>query len=200
MTKTELANLALGHLGYTDAISDITSDTSPEARIIRVMMPTTINMVLKRAKWPFANRTLALAVVEENPTTEWAYAYRVPADCVEEGRIVTGYGVQTYENQVPFERGTDDQGGIIYTDERNAKLQYTTNNLNFGYVPADVVMCMSLLLAFFIAPKLTGGDAFKLGDKAMQAYDLMLPSAKVAAFNAQQPRKQQSTGSVSARD
>jgi len=52
--------------------------------------------------------------------------------------------------------------------------------------PPDFAEAVSLLLAAYLAPTLTGGDPQKLGGRALQLYEWAIARAKANARNEQQ--------------
>ena len=56
--------------------------------------------------------------------------------------------------------------------------------------PRDAVMALSLLLAGYIAPRVTAGDPFKLGERSLKLYAFSAGKAKGNAANEQQEEEQ----------
>jgi hypothetical protein len=61
-------------------------------------------------------------------------------------------------------------------------------------------MALSLLLASLAAPKITGGDPFKMGERALRLYTSEIANAKVNALNEEQPDQEPEAGAIRARD
>jgi len=57
--------------------------------------------------------------------SEWQYSYRRPGDCVFERRLAAIRGGAVDPTPPSFELGTDASGGLIYTNQANAYLEYT---------------------------------------------------------------------------
>lgn len=182
---TEIANLALGHLGVAKQIANVETENSQEARAINLFYQTALQKVLRDFSWPFATRYVKLALVTECPTPEWRFAYRVPPQCLEARRILhPGWGRKdSAYTRVRFRIAGSDQGELLYTDMRHAELEYTFNEQNVSYYPPDFVMAFSLLLAALAAPRLTAGDPFKLGGKCMDAYMEEITKAQSSGAN-----------------
>jgi hypothetical protein len=53
--------------------------------------------------------------------------------------------------------------------------------------PPDFVMAFSFYLAFLGAPRLTGGDPFKLGGRALQLFAAELSNAAQQGFSEERP-------------
>jgi len=60
-------------------------------------------------------------------------------------------------------------------------------------------MAVSLLLASYIAPRVTGGDPFKMGDRALRVYNFSYNKAKNNAFNEQQDEQPPESEFITAR-
>lgn len=187
-SDTEIANLALGHIGVSQTIQDLTTDTTNEAKAINRYFDTARREILREINWPFATTTLALAEIEEDPTTEWGYSYSYPSDCIRAIRIFSGTRNETDTSWVAFR--VHDGGGVnvIYTDQDSACLEYTKDMTDPQLYPDDFKMAFSYLLAFYVAPTLMTGDPFKLRDAAGQLYRAWVRKAAANAYN-ESPRE-----------
>lgn len=199
-SKTEICNMALGHVGVGREISNVDSERSEEALACRRFFDQARDETLREYAWPFATKLANLGLIVQNPNTEWGYSYRYPSDCLEFRRILSGKRTDTPDSRVPYKIGQDDQGQIIYTDIPSAQCEYTTQITAIERFPADFRAALSLLLATYIAPRVTGGDPFKLGDRAMRLYQFKLTRAEVAAGNEEQPDRTPEAESIRARD
>jgi hypothetical protein len=55
-------------------------------------------------------------------------------------------------------------------------------------------------LAGYIAPRVTGGDPFKLGERAVRFYDYEISKAESAAINEEQPDQTPESTFITARE
>ena len=78
-SAVEICNLALSHLGSSGI--DALDERSEAAAACTTFYAICRDMVLRDAPWPFATKMQALALVEEDPNTEWGFSYRYPSDC-----------------------------------------------------------------------------------------------------------------------
>lgn len=186
-TETEICNLALSHLGNTKRIANIDTEQSQEASLFRVLYDTTRDLVLNEYEWPFATKIAALALIEEDPNDEWDYSYRYPSDCIKLMRVLSGFRTDTNSSRVPYKVSHDASGKIIYSDYEDAEIEYIRAITDTSYFSPDFIMALSFRLAAYAAPSLTGGDPFKLGERAMKMYQLELSKAASNAFNEEQP-------------
>jgi len=199
-SKTDICNIAISHLGISKEISNVTTEQSKEAQACRRFYDEARKAVLNDYPWPFATRFVNLGLVEEDPTTEWAYSYRYPVDCLYVRRILSGFRDDTEATKVVYKILQDDQGLLIYTDQQDAEIEYTKDEESADLFPSDFVIALSYRLAHYIGPRLTAGDPFNLSDKAMQKYEIEISKASANKFNEDNSSTRQDTESIAARD
>lgn len=185
-SKTEICNLALSHLGIGKEISNIDTDTSEEGSACRRFYDTVRDGVLRQIQWPFSRKFRDLSLIEEEPTSEWAYSYRYPSDCLDVRRIISPLRKDNQDSRIEYIIGQDDSGLIIYCDEADAAIEYTVRSDTPSKYPPDFMMALSLRLAFYIAPRLTKGDPFGLRQVVSQMYGAAIRDAAAASFNEQE--------------
>jgi hypothetical protein len=134
--QISICNLALSHAAVGKTIASLT-EKSAEARLCSLYYDTAKDQVLEAFAWPFATLTASLNMVQQQPTYEWAYSYRLPDDCLAPRRILNGQvnvtpfpdifnnpmpyptfssRIMTAQNRIPYRIMADDQGGLLYTD------------------------------------------------------------------------------------
>lgn len=185
-SKTEIFNMALSHLAVGKDVSNLETEQSEEARVGRRLYDTALRATLAAFNWPFATRIVALALIEEEPNSEWAFSYRYPSDCLNIRRVLSGIRNDNRQTRAPYKMAGDDTGTIIFTDEEDAQIEYTKYIDNPLIYPADFTLALSYYLAAMAAPSLTGGDQFKLGEKALRMYVVELKRAEARAGNEDQ--------------
>lgn len=184
--NTEVCNLSLGHLGVSQTISDVTMERSSAALVCRRFWDMAFKEALRDFNWSFANKIAALGLIEEDPNEEWAFSYQYPPDCMSALKIQSGIRNDSRDTRIPYKISTGDSGLVIYTDKEDAILEYTKEITNYGILPEDFKAALSLLLASYIAPTVTGGDPFQLGTRSYKLYLLSIAKAQVNSFNEQQ--------------
>jgi hypothetical protein len=157
-------------------LGNATTETTKAARTCRQFYATTFEDCVGEFRWPQFTKTAALALIE-NTSSEWEYAYRKPNKCLYFRRLLSGDRTDS-SIEVPYEIVQDAAGEIILTDLQFAVGEWTTLIEDPNRWGAPFRMAFSLLLAANIAPKVTGGDKFKLGEKAMQKYSLWIAKAR----------------------
>lgn len=197
---TDICNLAISHLGISKDIANVTTEQSAEAKACRRFLDIARETVLKDYNWPFATKMATLNLVEEDPNDEWAYSYRYPSDCLYARRILSGFRDDTDLTRIPYKITQDSTGILIYCDTENAILEYTLNTENVDLFSSDFKVALSYRLSYYIAPRITAGDPFGLGDKALQKYVLEIQRASANAFNEDKSSLPLTTDSISARD
>lgn len=195
ITQEGICNMALGHLKITKQISNLVSDQSAEAVACRTFYNTVKQQFLEDFKWPFARKQGMLTLIEANPfpidvnmDTEWSYAYQYPSDCVNFIRIISGIRNESRLDRVPFKMFSNptDNSKMICTDMDQAAGEWTTDVVTEDMFSASYVMALSFKLASIIAPMVTGGDPFKLGDRADKKYQMEKVNAQSNALNEEQ--------------
>lgn len=187
-STADIANFALSHLAVSVDISNLETDRSKEALACRRFYEQARDEALRDGVWPFATVIEQLALVEEAPNDEWLFSYRWPSNCLaimslrRPGVRNPGQG-----QAVPHRVIRDDAGLLILTDLPDAIAEYTIREEDVTRYPPDFVQAVACLLASYIAPRLTAGDAQRLGERALQLYQWRLGAAAAAAARDEQP-------------
>lgn len=187
-SKVSICNLALSHIGIGQGIFNVDTDPSPEAAACRLLWNISREMLLRDFTWSFARRFAILALVEQSPNKRWEYSYREPSDCLYVRRLLAEGSIREEidVSLIEYERAADSVGPLIYTDFADAEIEYTADITDPTFFPSDFTMALSLLIAHQIAPRLTAGDAAKLGQRAFEMYRLLVRDAMVNDANQRQ--------------
>lgn len=199
-SSTEIANLALSHLGIGKEISNIETDQSKEAVACRRYYTIARDATLRDFNWPFATKIAALGLVEEDPNSEWDFSYQQPSDCLKPRRILSGIRNDPRDSRVPYRLAQSDAGNVIFTDKEDAELEYTLRVEDVTYYPPDFVLALSYRLAGLIAPRITGGDNFQIGERAKNEYKAEISSAARTSLNEEQVEQDPDSEFIRARD
>jgi len=123
---TRIVNEALLEIGSTKVLSNYCTQDTIEAQTARILYEPSVRSTLHAFPWPFATKYAVLALAATQPTDQdWAFAYRQPIDCIFERRIVVARGPGVDPKGPPFELSSDASGGLIFTNEPAAVLEYT---------------------------------------------------------------------------
>lgn len=208
-SKTNICNLALGHLGVEKEIGNLDTESSVEARSCRRYYDLVRDLVLRDFNWPFARTIIELDLIRENPNSKWGYEYRYPANAIRLIKILNSCNINldaaqqlstgsvnrssqlvrqdSRQSIVSYEVAKDEDGQVIWTDRNRIELEYICRVEDVSEFPPDFEMSFSYLLAAHIAPRLTGGDPFQTRGTAFELYVRSLNMAKVNAYNEEQP-------------
>jgi hypothetical protein len=185
-STTEIANLALSHLGVGKDIQALDTDPGQEARACRRFYTEARQTTLRDFNWPFATKEQALALIEEDPTEEWAFSYQTPSDSLKIQRLVSGIRNDTRSTRITFREFNHPSGIRIYTDLDEAIAQYTVDMEDPTFYPTDFKMAFSWRLAMYIAPRITAGDPFQRQKAAAEFYQYEISRAQANSSNGQQ--------------
>ncbi len=186
-SKLEIVNLGLSHIGIGKEVANFDTEQSEEARAARRFYQIALEKTLRDGSWPFATKIISLALIEEEPNTEWGYSYRYPSDCLYFRRILSGIRNDNRQSRSPYKLAKDSAGLIVYSDEEEAQCEYTVRANEEHIYPPDFVMTLSLYLGSLMAPRLTSGDQFKVGERALAKYLVEISITKASAYNEEQP-------------
>lgn len=183
-------NIALSYCGNSDEVQSY-DENSANANACRRFYETDVGEMLEDFEYPFLKVTVALALLDENPTDEWAFAYAYPSDCKTMGRIQGRLRNETRQSRVPYLIGQLPTGDTaIYTDWENAIAEYTIDGTDPTKFTATFTKALALKLAIDIAPRVTGGDPTKLMERLQGMYQRALEQSKNNAINEEQVEEQ----------
>jgi hypothetical protein len=182
-STTEIANLAISHLGIGKEIANLDTEQTEEASACRRYFESAKKATLSDLDWTFATKFAVLNLIESEPNNEWNFSYRYPSDCINMRRILSGQRQDTQKTRVPYRISADSAGRIIYTDKEDAEIEYTKNVKDPGLFSAEFILALSFRLASYIAPRLTGGDPFKMKQEMLAQYEIELGRAKKKNMN-----------------
>lgn len=157
-TQAGVYNMALGHLSVADTV-DTPADTGSEAAAAcNTYWEVCIGTVLEARDWNFCKRRAPLVLIQEDPNSDWSYEYAMPANC---GRIIrlVEPGAQDVAPPVTYEQRWDGTQRVIWTNLRDAEVEYVDASFPIGYWPASFSLAVSYLLASLIAPRVRGSQA-----------------------------------------
>ena len=173
--------MALYHIGSSNEILNVETESSEEAKSCRTFYDISVTKVLKAIPWPFATRKMNLALVEENPNSEWKYSYRYPSDALIIRKIESGIRTDYNSSRIRYIITGDDTAKLIYTDQNQPVCEYTKNVIDTSFYDDEFALCLSYLLASFIAPKFMRGSS---DDEIAKLLKLYLGHLNTAQTNA----------------
>ena len=182
-STTEIANMAISHLGIGKEIANLDTEQSEEAAACRRFYEVAKQSTLADHDWAFATKEAVLGLITAAPNSEWNFSYRYPVDCLNMRRIKSGMRTDTSKSRIPYKILIDGSGRVIYTDQEDAEVEYTQDITTAEFFSAEFNLALSFRLASYIAPRLTGGDPFKMKEEMLGQYALELGRAKKKSMN-----------------
>lgn len=193
MTKTNLANIALGHLGHAIPISDLDTDTSAEASALRLFYEIALEEMLRSFSWPFATKVAAMQLVEENPlededTTErYLYSFRYPSDCLYFRKVINGLISESRLSRVHYKIISDSQGKLLLCNIEEPCCEYTaTFAKEPGRWDPDFIMAFAYRLASYVAPMIIGNNHQVVSERVLFFWNMSNKLAQANALNEEQ--------------
>lgn len=181
-SSSEIATLAISHLGISTPIAALATESSKEAGACRAFYDQTVDEVLRSAPWPFATRQVALALVGTDPALGWGYSYRVPADTLTVQGLVDPTGVAL---PVAYQLVGDAAGLLLWTNVGSASAQLTVRVTDPTRFDPLFVQAVAYQLAAYVGPRLT--DNLALVDRAAMKAERLLLRARAQALNEAPP-------------
>lgn len=181
-SPTEIANLALQHLGESQIISiDDTGDKV--SRTCKVNFAQARDEALQSAPWSCAKKQVALSRRAEAPLYKWSAAYQLPSDFI---RLIEIDGQDAWMPNEYFDRVGDQilVGRGDYSDpEASLIIEYIFRQEDTTQYDPLLVDCVAMKLAMKMARTLTGSDG--KAQQLREEYEkVTLPGART--LNAQQ--------------
>lgn len=161
-SAVDIANTALSHLGADAVVVQLSPpDGSVEAGHCARFLPIARQTALASHHWSFARKRSPLALLV-NDSTQWAYKYQLPSDCLRPTKILALDELDTPErDSAPFDR----EGDAIYTDSVNAVLVYTRDVTDTTKYTPNFTAGLGMLLAGYLAgPIIKGRESISIGD------------------------------------
>lgn len=185
-SNTEISNMAIGHCGVGKEIANLDTENSPEANICRRYFDDAMNSFQRDFPYAFATKRVTLGLVREDPNDDYQYEYTYPSDCQIAGNMVSGLRNDSRQSRPHYKIVRGASGKLIWTDCEDAILEYQIIESDAGRYRSDFVLGFSFFLASLIAPTLTKGDPFGLGDKAERKWVLWESKARANDINENQ--------------
>lgn len=206
-----ICNLALSHLGDDATVSSIDPpEGSAQAEHCAAFYPIARDALLESHPWNFALRRIAPALLEEQPSAQWGYAYALPSDAIQvfaiqdpnaDSDVLTprfGNSVFTSDQEFgttsaaqDFEiESLADGTRVLYTNQVDALIRYTVPVTDTTRFSPLFRLALSYMLASFLAgPVLKGETGRTVSAQMLQQYRITVEPAMRS--NARQRRSNQ---------
>lgn len=175
LSKVEVFNTALAHIGWKKQVQSATED-SVERELCDRFYTVCLEATLADWDWPFARTYVALADLG-TPPDFWAYRYAYPSDCVK-FRFIMG-ATRAASDKVQFEVAHyPAAGGVqcVLTDEAVAVGAYTRNVTDTALFDPLFTQAFTLQLAAKLAIPISGNG--RVMSAMMAAYGVALQTAR----------------------
>jgi hypothetical protein len=169
-----------------------TSEQTTEARAINSVYDFCRQEVLSDRSWPFATRSTTLALVDDEYSDEWYYAYRIPSGCLRIDRLEPNSDVspvKRYPNTITiplhsaYVESSDASGRLLLTNEEDPILFYTPDITNEALFLPSFCSALAWKIAVEVGGLLNVDDAV-LG-RADQMYFVEISKAHAKEINIQ---------------
>jgi hypothetical protein len=170
-TAVAIANLALSHLGDDATVVSLEPpEGSAQAEQAALFYPIARDALVEMYPWNFALRRATLALLEEEPVTQWAYGYALPSNVLgvfsvqgpddTDDFVSPAYGPLVAINGVhDFEiEGLADGTRVLYTNVADARIRYTVAVTVPSFFPPLFTLALSYFLASFLAGPVLKGE------------------------------------------
>lgn len=200
VSVTDICNMALSHLGIATEVGNVETDRTEAAKAFNRFYQPTRDEMLEEFPYPWSMVTASLGLVEADPTDEWAYSYRYPSNCLKLKRIQSGIRNDNPDSRIPYRISRDSTGKLIYTDIPDAVMEYQFRETDPGRFNPLFVTALSFMVAYKMAPRMTKGDPFKLGNRAFESAQIWLGKAKASSAGEEVPEREPESELIRSRD
>lgn len=222
--STQIANLAISHCGISKPIGDLLTTKSLEAQQCRTFFDLARQSTLSDSPWMFAKKQVTPALVANQPTPEWLYAYQYPSDCLRLLRFMSWRLTNdTRQSRIPYtvmqpapvslstlasppSSYSQLTGQWIYTNWPGVNMQlptiveYIFDNQDVSQWTPDFIMAMSYKLAELIVTTVTSGDTYGKKKGILEDYKTARDGAASDNFNEEQRPEEPQSEFIRARD
>jgi len=164
ISKSVIANMALGHVGARHPIEDLDTDSSPEAAACRLWYDYARKQVLQAYDWSFARMRVAatlhadtISETDGQPYTgTWGYRYIYPDNCEAMRKVQNP--VAPPDDAIPFAVELNLAGNekTVLTNQESAVFVYTFDQELAELFSPAFVSALSHLIGHYIAFAVTG--------------------------------------------
>lgn len=114
-----------------------------------------------------------------DPTADWSYAYRMPADILQPLRLVDGNRTPIRSNWPVFWVGEDETSRLLYCNyDSDVHMEYVKSVTDVTKFPALFTQALAAKLGMYAAPMLVGADPNPVIGRMAQYYGAFLSEAR----------------------
>lgn len=199
-SEVDICNLSLGYLGDDATVSSLDPpEGSAQADHCAKFYPIARDSLLEMHEWGFATRRIALADLGSD-WPQWAYAYAKPNDALKCLAVLDPEADDDLDPKPYLLEAQDDGSGLIYTNQENAVLRYTTRVTDTTRFSPLFVETLSWLLASKLGgPVLKGETGAAASRAAYKMFNTLIGQASVSDSNQQHKRPEVQAAWITAR-
>ena len=171
-TKAKIFNLALGALLLQKRISDPTTDTSNENKVLETHYDVAFRSTIEDLDLDSMSTEETLALVTADPTALWLYAYLYPANCSFFRRIQSTSNVDNRTTHIPKRISIYQGQKVIFTNEEDAIGEFIPHDISLSTLSANAGLAIAYRLAILSAPLVVGKGSLKLRESIEKQYIL----------------------------
>lgn len=179
-TAVAISNLALSHLGDDATVANLDPpEGSAQAEHCAQFYPIARDALLEMYPWNFAMRRATLALLDEEPVSQWRYGYALPSNVLgvfavqgpedtddlmspHLGPLAAVNGVNDFEIE-----GLVDGTRVLYTNVADARIRFTVSVTVTTFFPPLFTVALSYFLASFLAGPVLKGETGRTVAQAM---------------------------------
>lgn len=175
-SPVDICNMALGRIGVSTLIASLDATRNLEERTCALWYPIMRDFALSEYEWRFASRRVSLALLDEDPPTNWGYRYAYPTDCLKARRLVyPGLYSPRADQRLMYEVVSNGTSRVIDTNIEDAELEYTMRVEDTEQFPPLFVSALAYLIASELVMPLSKKP--DVGQAMRNAYVLVSSSA-----------------------
>lgn len=182
-----ICNTALSRLGDSATVASIDPpEGSAQAEHCAVFYPIARDTLLEMHEWGFATRRASLALLSNQSSWNWRYAYARPSSCI---KVISVLREQdcAQDRGVDYQTEANESGTqVILTNLENATVRYIAqvqDSTKFSPLFTDA---LAWLLASYLAGPVIKGDVGREAGRACYAtFMQQMSAAKVSDSNQQ---------------
>lgn len=194
----DICNLALAHVGNSKAISNIDAQ-DVISKVCRRIYDQVRPEVLCAYDWGFARKQVALALLREDPSVEYGFAYAEPGGCLKILRIVSGFMPERPDTVVQFRVMSGVTGPEIWTNCAEAVLEYITDLTDTALFPPDFAAAIGWGMSLQMLPTLPANEKARTTQYLEEKYNRALAKARTRSAGDEQDQDRPLPSSLQAR-
>ena len=182
-SKTEIQNMALGHVGSAEFIATEGED-SREFKLVERYYKIAVETTLRTYPWEFARSVLPLELSDLCPTKEWNYFYHYPKEAVTVRRVIGDGEKYNVKIKIPWQRYLFNGYPLIGCNyDKPEGAEVTLYIEDESLFPHDFSLGVSFRLGYLIAPGLAKGSITRTKDNIKAQFEELMMAVRANSAN-----------------